>query len=157
MILESVRIQNFRCVQDETLHCSKLTALLGSNGAGKSTFLRALDSFYSPSARADTDDFFNRDTKQPFSIALTFNNLNKEAQSLFQKYIDVPSGTLTVERVFYFEGDKVVPKYHGSTLQNPDFQSVKEAFEIKDRLATAKIAFNALKSNPEYSAFPKPF
>ena len=43
MIINSIRVQNFRCIRDETLPCEQLTALIGPNGSGKSSFLRALE------------------------------------------------------------------------------------------------------------------
>ena len=43
MILESVRVQNFRSIKDATLYCDKLTALVGANGSGKSSFLKAIE------------------------------------------------------------------------------------------------------------------
>ncbi len=51
MIIESLRIKNFRCIHDETLPCERLTVLVGRNGSGKSAFLHALNTFYNANAR----------------------------------------------------------------------------------------------------------
>ncbi len=43
MIIESMCVKNFRSILDETLNFEQLTALVGANGSGKSSFLRALE------------------------------------------------------------------------------------------------------------------
>lgn len=47
MIIKSVQVKNFRSIKDEILQCDKLTALVGANGSGKPSFLRAIELFYS--------------------------------------------------------------------------------------------------------------
>jgi len=98
MIINSIRVQNFRCICDETLPCEQLTALIGPNGSGKSSFLQALDKFYTPSARYTDDDFYNRDTSQDIiiTITFTFTDLIGDEKKLFQKYVE--GGKLTVEK-----------------------------------------------------------
>ncbi|MGD9653313.1 MAG: AAA family ATPase, partial [Candidatus Dadabacteria bacterium] len=46
MKLESLRIQNFRAIDDETIHFDDYTCLIGANGCGKSTVLCALNIFF---------------------------------------------------------------------------------------------------------------
>ena len=41
-----MNVQNFRSIRDETLNFDNLTALVGSNGSGKSSLLRALELFH---------------------------------------------------------------------------------------------------------------
>ena len=53
MIIESMNVKNFRPILDETLDFEQLTALVGTNASGKSTFLRALELFYSTSQKFD--------------------------------------------------------------------------------------------------------
>jgi AAA15 family ATPase/GTPase len=83
VIIESIRVQNFRSVLDETLLCANLTALVGANGSGKSTFLKALELFYSTAPSIDVEDFYNRDTSNEIVFAVTFKGLSKEATDLF--------------------------------------------------------------------------
>lgn len=59
MIIDSVRVQNFRSIKDETLYCAPLTALVGRNGSGKSAFLKAIDLFYARSESISMEDFFD--------------------------------------------------------------------------------------------------
>ena len=116
MIIESVRARNFRSILDETLACDELTALVGENGSGKSTFLRALDLFYSASPKIDVEDFYNSDTTAEIVIGITFTNLSKEASEFFSSYLQ--GNKLTVERVFKWENGKLLAAYHGASLQN---------------------------------------
>lgn len=59
MRISSIRVRNYRCIEDEKLDCDALTVLVGRNGAGKSSFLRALELFYSPAAKYTQDDFYS--------------------------------------------------------------------------------------------------
>lgn len=152
MIINTVRVQNFRCIRDETLPCENLTALVGPNGCGKSSFLHAIELFYTSKPHIDIDDFYNRDTTLEISIGITFKNLSNNAKDLFSKYIQY--NKLTVERVFTWNDGKVEWHYHGSSLQNLDFKGVREAFDISDRSATAKQRYGELKNKPEYSSLP---
>lgn len=64
MIVESIRVQNFRSIRDQTLALDELTMLVGPNGAGKSSFLKALNLFHTPSAAYNEDDFYNKDSSR---------------------------------------------------------------------------------------------
>lgn len=152
MIIESVHAKNFRSVLDEALQCENLTALVGANGAGKSTFLRALEVFYGIAPKIDIEDFYNRETSNEIVIGVTFKNLSNEAKELFSSYVQ--GEKLTVERVFSWQDGNVTAKYHGSSLQNPEFQPVREGLAVKDRGATAKQAYNTLRAKPDYAGLP---
>jgi putative ATP-dependent endonuclease of the OLD family len=67
MKLSKIRIENFRCFQDETVPVNDYTCLVGANGSGKSTVLTALRVFFGGSsgatgelARLQRDDFHNQ-------------------------------------------------------------------------------------------------
>ena len=152
MVIESFQVKNFRSVLDETLQCASLTALVGANGAGKSTFLRALEVFYTTAPRIDLEDFYNRETPNEIVIGITFKDLSSEAKELFSSYLQ--GEKLTVERVFSWQEGKVTGKYHGSSLQNPEFQSTRDGLAIKDRGATAKQAYTSLRAKPGYAELP---
>ena len=88
MIIKSLRVQNFRCICDETLPCEQLTVLVGRNGSGKSAFLHALNAFYNANSRYTEEDFYGRDTSQDIIITVTFNDLTDDERTLFQKYVE---------------------------------------------------------------------
>lgn len=152
MIIESIRVQNFRSILDETLFCDELTVLVGPNGSGKSTFLRALELFYSGSVRVDTEDFYNAIITTEIVVGITFTGLSKEASELFATYLQ--GGKLTVERVFKLDNGKISATYHGASLQNPEFQKIREGLAFKDRGKTARPEYESIRGKPAYDTLP---
>ncbi len=148
MILEKIQVQNFRSIENETLNCSSLTALVGRNGSGKSSFLRALDLFYNQNAKVDNEDFYNRDIQREIVVSVTFKELSDDATSLFSRYLQ--DGTLTVQKVFTVQEGKMSSSYHGSALQNADFNIIRQA----ENATKAKSAYNTLKASMQYSELP---
>lgn len=147
MILKSIRVKNFRSVKDETLNCDKLTALVGANGSGKSSFLHAIELFQSKSIKINEEDYYRKDTTKDITIAVTFRNLPESAKDLFAKYIQ--NDELTVERVIKWNDGRSVPTFHGSTLQNSDFVDI-----FKENATNAQEKYNKLKKSENYKEFP---
>lgn len=150
MIIESVHIKNFRSILDEKINCEELTALVGANGTGKSSFLRAIDLFYSTSLKIDIEDFYNNDISKEIVVQITYKDLSTDAKELFSIYLQ--GDKLTVERVFTYDDGKIVSKYHGATLQNPEFINIRESFIIKDRGKTAKGFYEKIRKKEEYNS-----
>jgi len=148
MIIHTVRVRNFRCIKDETLHCERLTILVGANGSGKSTFLKALDLFYTPSAKYSEEDFYNRDTSEPIVITVTFTDLTEQERQLFASYME--GETLTVEKELAWPPGRGSQKYFGLTLQCPDFQHVRTA----DRVAEKRAAYQDLVNSGKFPELP---
>ncbi len=148
MIIKSVRVKNFRSILDESVLCDCLTALVGRNGAGKSSFLGALELFYEPGARVTTEDFYAEDITREIEIAITFADLTVQERDFFTPYID--ADTLTVVRVFSAATGRKSGTYHGMRLQNVDFTEVRNGenkTEVRNR-------YNELRSGPKYSSLP---
>ena len=147
MIIKSMNVKNFRSILDETLHFDNLTALVGANGSGKSSFLHSLELFQAKQPKIISDDFYNKNTDNEIIISITFSNLSDSAKEQFSKYVQ--NDELTVERVFKFSDDKLTSTYHGSTLQNPDFAEFR-----KHVLAIpAKEEYEKLKQKDPYRNF----
>lgn len=146
MHIQEVHVKNFRSILDETLPCDSLTALVGRNGAGKSSFLSALELFYDSSAKVTEADFYAEDVSHDIEIAVTFAGLSPEATELFSHYID--DGTLTVTRVFTRAPNKKTGTYHGTRLQNPDFAPVRNA----GNNTAIRNKYNEIKETEEYSS-----
>lgn len=147
LIIKSIQVKNFRSIKDETLYCDKLTALVGANGSGKSSFLYALELFQSISPKVELDDYYNRNTQDDIVIRVTFSNLSQSATELFASYMQ--NNELVVERIFKWDGNRATPSYHGSLLQNPDFSDI-----YKLSATEAKKKYNELKQKPNYRSFP---
>lgn len=125
MIISQLRVQNFRCILDESLPCEELTALVGPNGSGKSSFLRALEMLYTISTKYTEHDFYNEDTSKDIIITVEFTQLTEDEKKLFQKYVE--GENLTVEKVVKWPPERGNQKYYGTSLQNPDFGIFRSA------------------------------
>ncbi|QGN53456.1 AAA family ATPase [Novosphingobium sp. Gsoil 351] len=55
MFIKSIRIENLRAYEDETIEFAPYTGLIGANGAGKSTILCALNIFFRETESASTN------------------------------------------------------------------------------------------------------
>ncbi len=148
MRIRSLHVKNFRSVKDSELTCSSLTALVGKNGSGKSTFLNALELFYEPSSKVDPADFYSEDLDQEIEIAITYDTLTAAEQEFFSKYVEGKS--LTVARVFSYTSGKSSSTLHGMPLQNPDFAAAR-ALGSASRV---RAKYNELRKVPEYSSLP---
>lgn len=152
MVINSVHVKNFRAILDETLQCDALTAIVGSNGAGKSTFLRALEWFYNPPARVEIGDFHNGDTTGEISITVTFTNLTPEATELFSPYIR--DAVLAVECVTRMVDGKHTTAYHGAAPRHKPFSTIWELLNSSGRARDAKTSYNDFLANTQYSDLP---
>jgi len=148
MIINDVHVKSFRSILDESLPCDCLTALVGRNGAGKSSFLRALELFYDPSAKPTPEDFYAEDTTEEIEIAVVFAKLTEEEMDFFSPYVD--NETLTVVRVFSLVPGSKSGTYHGMRLQNPAFIPVRSA----GRKTDIRAKYDELRSSSEYSSLP---
>ena len=148
MIVKAIRVKNFRCIRDETLPCEQLTALVGRNGSGKSSFLRALSLFYDVSAKYTEDDFYARDTSQEILITITFSSLTGEESKLFRKYVE--RGELTVEKVLKWPPGKGSQNYYGTSLKNSEFDSFRSATG-----SSLRAEYSKLRTLDKYSTLPQ--
>lgn len=153
MLIHTITVRNYRCVKDATLGCEGFTSMVGPNGVGKSTFLRALELFYEPSPRITADDFFAGDTSAELIVAITFRQLTPGAKALFAKY--VRDDELTVERVANVSSGKATSRYHGATLRHPGFRAIRAGLEVKDRGKTARAAYDDVRPRAGYQALPE--
>ena len=152
MKIQKIRVKNFRSLRDARLSCDRLTAVVGRNGTGKTSFLRALEMFYDQSATSTSDDFYNGDANQEISISVTFSDLSPDAFSLFRPYVD--NNTLSITRVFSGEQGRTDGKYHGTCLQNKEFDPVRNAQD--DGMRAVVNAYRNLRDNQsnKYGALP---
>jgi len=151
VIIESVHVENFRSIFNETLYCESLTALVGANGSGKSSFLHAIELFYNTSPRIEKEDFYGEDVSRDIIIAITFTNLDDE-NPIFRNYVD--SGKLNVERVFTWSNGKILAKYYGFGLHNPEFKPIRALLGEKGQSKNAKQMYDSLRDKLQYISLP---
>lgn len=149
MRLKRAEISNYRSIRQVSIEFGDQTRLIGGNGCGKSTILRALDLFYAPAKTSvSPDDFFGRDESKEIEIALTFFDFSNREKETFKGHI-TDQGEMRVSRVFSSNGGKNNGKYHGVRLANLDFQLVRSA----DKVAEKRTAYADLLEN--YSELDK--
>lgn len=147
MQLVQARIKNFRSLKDVTVSFGAHTALIGGNGAGKSSILKAIDKFYATAKALDNDDYFGRDTSVSVEIELTFGGLSPQENETFESR--VRDGQLVVTRIF--DGSSSTGRYFGSVPQNPDFVPIRAQPTAQPKLN----AYRQLRNdNPDYAGLP---
>lgn len=94
MKIQSVRIKNFRALQDVTIPFDSVTTFIGPNGAGKSTVLRALDWFFNgkPGSLTEKDCSFGA-ADEEIEVQVTFSDLSEKDREALGKY--APDGATT--------------------------------------------------------------
>ena len=148
MIIENVQVKNFRSILNESLPCDSLTALVGRNGSGKSSFLSALELFYNQTARVTSEDFYDEDVTQDIEIIVTYSNLNAEAKGLFSPYLN--NDRLAVARVFSDPQSGKSGTYHGMRLQNPDFTDIRTTAGAMPK----RHKYNEIRDTKNYALLP---
>lgn len=125
MLLKRVSIKNFRPIRNATVEVGSQMAIVGGNGSGKSSFLRAIDRFFGASTTVELDDFFGRSVDEPIEIGLTFTRFNELEREMFGPRIH--DDEMTVVRVFEAAGGKTNGRYYGATMQHPRFAPIRAA------------------------------
>lgn len=147
MQLKRARIRNFRSLRDVDVAFGAHTALIGGNGAGKSSILKAIENFYSMSKTCDADDFFGRDQTQTIEIELTFHQLSELEVAAFEDRLR--DGTLVVTRIF--DRSSSSGRYHGGVPQIPDFMAIRAHATATPKCA----AYNVFReTDPAYAGLP---
>ena len=149
MRVRSLRIKNYRSILDEEVTLGSLTALVGRNGSGKSTFLNALDLFYNPTTQLAAADFYSENSDEPIEITVTYDSLSSDEQNEFANYLK--DGTLAVVGVFTFDSGKTAVTYHGHRLQHSAFAEIRE--HTNKRSLSSE--YNKLRDSSTYSELPK--
>ena len=88
MKLKTVRIRNFRCHKSIEIDIDSMHALVGSNNAGKSAVLRALDFLFNPSTkRINEESFHAKDTSLRIEVEGLFTDLTEGETEDLQAYL----------------------------------------------------------------------
>jgi len=143
MIIECVEVKNFRSIREARLDCDDLTAIVGRNGAGKSSFLYAIDTFYDIAAPITEEDFFDRDTGSPIEIRISYSNLRDDENEEFSSYIR--DNRLIVTKRISIEDNKIMQRYYAAALQIPQFAEIRAKAGKGERVA----AWNQLVDSGE--------
>jgi putative ATP-dependent endonuclease of OLD family len=116
--LARVRVEGYRCLDDVELTFDDLTILLGTNSAGKSSILRALQFFFEDGSLT-RDDAFGSDDAREIVVQVTFDHLTRADRETFGSYA---RGDQMVLRRAWKDGKS---KLTGRGLQYPAFTEVR--------------------------------
>ncbi len=124
MKIFNLRIKNFRCLHDIDIPFENLTALVGRNGTGKSSVLKAIDIFYNINSPVSFDDFCNECTEEDIEITIHFDDLTPVENEFFSSYISL--NKLIVTKRITWDNGQVTQQYYAKSLQIPDFAEIRE-------------------------------
>lgn len=134
MKIKSIRIENFRSFQNETVVLSRYSCFVGPNGAGKSTILAALNVFFQERAASATDisklideDYFSKNTAAPVRVTLTFDDLSPAAKDDLAAYVRQDELVVTAEAVFDGATGAGAVRHYGQRLGMEAFRAFFEA------------------------------
>lgn len=160
MRIETVVIKNLRCIEEAIAHIDPYTCFVGSNGAGKSTILCALNIFFRNFESATTDlsfliseDFHLQNTSKPIEITVTFCELSDEAKIDFKEYVRQDRLIISAIAVFDPATGYAEVKQYGQRLGmeslKPFFRALGDGALVKDLQAI----FDLLqKTDPDLAA-----
>lgn len=133
MRVSKLEVRNFRAISEGEVSISPVTAILGENNSGKSSYLAALDLFFAPAPKVDFDDFHKRNHHEPIEITVHFTDLTpKELQEFGPK---VENGVLIVTRRIGGGKDR---EYIVSGRANPAFSKIREIEKKADKIKAYK-------------------
>lgn len=150
MRIKSVRIVNFRCLQDVRVEMDSLTAFIGPNGAGKSTVLRALDWFFNGDPKLTEEDIYSGadHSDRRIRVEVNFTDLTDiDREALGQKYTPPGSTSFTAWRTWADGQDKMT----GRARSFPAFEKIRAASGVKGK----KPLWEALRENEPDLKLPK--
>lgn len=110
MKIQSVGIKNFRSLKSVNIDFDSVTTLIGPNGTGKSTVLRALDWFFNGGKGgelADKDCSFGA-IDEDIEVRVTFSNLTEKDREALEKYAPDEAETFTAWKVRYNGGTEIL-------------------------------------------------
>lgn len=136
MIIESIYIEKFRCIKKQQLNFDDSTVIVGRNGSGKSSFLKAIDIFYDIKASISKEDFFNHDNTKEILIRVTYTKLREDEIKDFQPYIR--DNKLIVTKKIKEQEGKITQKYYAASMQIKQFAEIREISGKKDKLSKFK-------------------
>ena len=153
MKIRSIRLENFRSFQDETIKLNRYTCFVGPNGAGKSTVLAALNVFFQERAASATDisrlideDYYCRNTADPIRITLTFDDLSEAAKENLAAYVRQDELVVTAEAVFDNANGTGAVRHYGHRLGMDSFRRFFEAEKTGAKASELALIYEGLRA-----------
>lgn len=131
MHIASIRVKNFRCLEDVRVDMDALTSFVGPNGAGKSTVLRALDWFFNGETRlVDEDVYSGAVDDRRISVEVKFSDLTvSDREALGTTYAPPGSTTFTAWRIWDDGSDKMTARARSF----PAFEEIRNVGSAREK------------------------
>ncbi|ARU40011.1 hypothetical protein CCB80_02210 [Armatimonadetes bacterium Uphvl-Ar1] len=145
--LKEIEIRNFRSIKNERILIDDYTAIVGSNGSGKSTILSALNVFFgesfggiNPRTDVSAEDFHMGNVDEPIEITLYFEVISDKAREELSHYVQ--DDRLTVSTVLTFDpkSERARLDQRGKTMSIPAFVEYRDLNGQKGATADQKKA-----------------
>lgn len=159
MRVSRIEISNFRSIRSVVLDIEPYTALIGTNGAGKSAVLYALDWFFKggPLEARDVHRSVceSGETVEPSSettveVAVTFTGLSARDRERLERYGRGDDATFKRSWSMGAEKDKIV----GNALQGPGFADIRAMGKVGEFRPAYKTLCETTPGLPDLGASP---
>ena len=161
MKIKSIRIENFRSFQGETISFNRLSCFVGPNGAGKSTVLSALNVFFREQASSATDnsklideDYFGKITTNPIQITVTFDDLSESAQIALSAYVRHNELVVTAEAPFDTSTGFGQVRHFGHRLGMSEFRHFFDAEKSGAKAGELSVIYDDIRA--QFADLPNP-
>lgn len=136
MKIQSVRIKNFRTLEDVSIDFDKVTTFIGPNGAGKSSVLRALDWFFNgkQGELSGGDCSFGK-TDESIEVQVTFCELTSRDREELGKYAPQGAATFTAWKRRSPDGSETLS---ANSKSYPGFNDIKSAGSAREKQSQYK-------------------
>lgn len=152
MKIASLRIENFRSFQDQTIQLNKYTCFVGPNGAGKSTVLCALNVFFQDSGSSTNvsdlcdEDFYGRDVARPVKVTVEFDDMSEEAKIALADYVRQDRLVVSAVAEFNAETGRAQVRHFGNRAGMTRFAPFFEAVSGNARAEELNRLFGELQA-----------
>lgn len=131
MRISRVRIKNFRCLEDVEVHFTDVTTLIGPNGVGKSTVLRALDWFFNGAKASDlAEDDLTHGGVGELSVEVEFDRLTELDRAELGNHVTVDSDRCVIWKIRRVDGSEMMS---GNLRAFPAFAPIRHATSVAEK------------------------
>jgi putative ATP-dependent endonuclease of OLD family len=154
MRLAELRVRNYRCLDALDLRLDPLTAIIGANGTGKSSVIRALEFLFGQASGTQADVTSGSDDLE-FEVAAVLDGLDDDQRQYFAPWTG-DEGTLAVGRRWTADRDETGAVTGTSTSWFASRRAVAAFVPVRTAASAgeAKDRYTAVRADPRYEDLP---
>lgn len=154
MRLAELRVRNYRCLDAFDLRLDPLTAIIGANGTGKSSVIRALEFLFGQAAGTQADVTSGSDDLE-FEVIAVLDGLDDDQRQDLAPWTG-DDGTLSVGRRWTADRDETGTVTGTSTSWFASRRAVAAFVPVRTAASAgeAKDRYNAVRTDPLYEDLP---